>query len=117
MKKPLALLVPIVLIAVLAACANGIETPGLDIHIQEAIVSPIIEPVVETEKDSETEESEKTGEIILIITGRYGQGTPESNEAVRSILGTENSRERFNVYFNWYNISPLAKLSHRIFFA
>jgi len=41
--------------------------------------------------------------IIVIITGRYGQGTPESNEMVRSILGGDNTQERFNVYFNWYN--------------
>jgi hypothetical protein len=40
---------------------------------------------------------------IVIIVGRYGQGTPEENEMVRSILGHENSQERFNIYFNWFN--------------
>ena len=41
--------------------------------------------------------------VILIVTGRYGQGTPEVNEMVASILGTENTQERFNIYFNWFN--------------
>jgi len=41
--------------------------------------------------------------VILIITGRYGQGTVEENKMVSSILGGEKDQERFNVYFNWYN--------------
>ena len=41
--------------------------------------------------------------VTLIITGRYGHGTPEENEMVASILGRENTHERFNIYFNWFN--------------
>jgi len=40
--------------------------------------------------------------VTLILTGRYGQGSPESNAFVSDILGG-NSQERFNVYFNWFN--------------
>jgi len=43
------------------------------------------------------------GEITLIVTGRYGQGTRETNEMVMSILGEQNTKDKFNVYFNWYN--------------
>ena len=42
-------------------------------------------------------------DAIVIITGRYGQGTPEENEMVTSVFGEENSQEWFDVYFNWYN--------------
>ena len=42
-------------------------------------------------------------EVTLIITGRYDQGTTEENELVSAILGGENTQERFNIYFNWYN--------------
>jgi len=42
-------------------------------------------------------------QITLIVTGRYGQSTPEINEMVDSILGGVNCQDRFNVYFNWYN--------------
>ena len=48
-------------------------------------------------------QEEDDEKIIIIITGRYGQGTPEENEMVASILGREDTQKRFNIYFNWFN--------------
>ena len=50
--------------------------------------------------------------VIKIITGRYGKGTSEQNEVVDSILGGIHARERFEIYFHWYNI--LHELGHGI---
>jgi len=52
---------------------------------------------------------------LVITTGRYGQGTPEQNEMVNSILGEEDAEERFELYFQWYNV--LHELGHGIIFA
>jgi len=43
-------------------------------------------------------------QAALITTGRYGQGTIEENKTVDSILGEEYAKERFELYFQWYNI-------------
>lgn len=51
---------------------------------------------------------------IEIITGRYGVGTPEQNQVVDSILGGIYARERFEIYFHWYNI--LHELGHSIIY-
>jgi len=43
-------------------------------------------------------------QVVLITTGRYGQGTAEQNEVVDSVLGEEYAKERFELYFQWYNV-------------
>jgi hypothetical protein len=53
-----------------------------------------------------------TGEYIQIITGRYGKGTAADNEIVEGIFGKESARERFELYFHWYNI--IHELGHGI---
>jgi len=40
----------------------------------------------------------------LITTGRYGHGTPEENETVDAILGEARAKERFELYFQWFNV-------------
>jgi hypothetical protein len=52
------------------------------------------------------------GEYIQIITGRYGKGTAADNEVVDGILGKEYTRERFELYFHWYNL--IHELGHGI---
>ncbi len=49
---------------------------------------------------------------ILIITGRYGKGAPSDNEIVDNIFGKEYARERFELYFHWYNL--IHELGHGI---
>lgn len=39
----------------------------------------------------------------LIVTQRYGVGTEEQNNSVIAALGEENTEEKFNLYFKWYN--------------
>lgn len=52
------------------------------------------------------------GKIIEIITGRYGQGTPEENKRVDVIFGGKAGKERFALYFHWYNL--IHELGHGI---
>jgi hypothetical protein len=52
--------------------------------------------------------------VVEIITGRYGMGTSEQNEVVDTILGEKYAKERFEIYFHWYNI--LHELGHSIMF-
>lgn len=52
---------------------------------------------------------------LLITTGRYGQGKIEDNKLVSSILGEEYAEERFELYFQWYNV--LHELGHGIIFS
>jgi hypothetical protein len=49
----------------------------------------------------------------LITNGLYGEGTKEQNAAVDNLLGgSQYSRERFELYFQWYNI--IHELGHSI---
>lgn len=41
---------------------------------------------------------------IEIITGRYGVGSDEQNKIVDTIFGEDVAKERFELYFHWYNI-------------
>jgi hypothetical protein len=50
------------------------------------------------------------GSYIEIITGRYGVGNDEQNNVVDRILGDEYAKDRFELYFHWYNI--LHELGH-----
>lgn len=52
--------------------------------------------------------------VVEIITGGYGMGTSEQNEVVDTILGEIHARERFEIYFHWYNI--LHELGHSIMY-
>ena len=49
---------------------------------------------------------------FLITTGRYGQGTKEDNKNVITALGKENTEERFEIYFQWYNV--LHEIGHGV---
>ena len=40
----------------------------------------------------------------VITTGRFGHGTEQYNELANQIFGQENPEERFNIYFNWFNV-------------
>jgi len=50
--------------------------------------------------------------VGLITTGQYGQGTVEDNELVDSILGKEYAKERYELYFQWYNV--LHEIGHAV---
>lgn len=54
------------------------------------------------------------GKHIEIITGRYGRGSQADNIVVDGILGGEQAKERFELYFHWYNL--LHELGHGIVF-
>lgn len=41
---------------------------------------------------------------LVITSGRYAQGNEEENKLVDSILGEEYAEERFELYFQWYNV-------------
>ena len=43
-------------------------------------------------------------ESFVITTGRYGHGTVEDNAIADQIYGPKDTQDRFNTYFNWYNI-------------
>ena len=42
--------------------------------------------------------------VGLIVNGLYGQGTDEQNALIHDLLGNELARDRFEVYFQWYNV-------------
>ena len=52
---------------------------------------------------------------LLITTGRYGQGKEEDNKVVNSIFGEEYAKERFELYFQWYNV--VHEIGHGIIFS
>ncbi|MCL1788220.1 MAG: copper amine oxidase N-terminal domain-containing protein [Defluviitaleaceae bacterium] len=51
-------------------------------------------------------------QVGLIINGLYGQGTPEQNTMIHDLMGGELARDRFEVYFQWYN--TIHELGHLI---
>jgi len=53
-----------------------------------------------------------TGKAIKITTGRYGKGSAEQNKTVDAILGKGCAKERFELYFHWYNV--IHELGHGI---
>lgn len=50
--------------------------------------------------------------VFLIKTARYGKGSEIDNNNVKMALGNENTEEKFNLYFQWYNV--LHELGHGI---
>ena len=52
------------------------------------------------------------GKAIEIITGRNGKGTSVENNIVSSIFGELNTKEKFKLYFYWYNV--IHELGHGI---
>lgn len=50
--------------------------------------------------------------IFLITTARYGNSLEVDNNNVKVALGTENTEERFETYFQWYNV--VHELGHGI---
>ena len=50
--------------------------------------------------------------VFLIKTARYGKGSEADNNNVKVALGNENTEEKFNLYFQWYNV--VHELGHGI---
>ena len=53
-----------------------------------------------------------TDPVAVVTNGLYGQGTEEQNAMIHSFLGGEYARERFELYFQWYN--TIHELGHII---
>lgn len=51
-------------------------------------------------------------DIFLIKTARYGKGSEIDNNNVKIALGNENTEEKFNLYFQWFNV--IHELGHGI---
>lgn len=52
--------------------------------------------------------------VYSITTGLYNQSTKEDQENVVNALGKENTEERFEIYFQWYNV--LHELGHGLLY-
>jgi len=50
--------------------------------------------------------------VGIIVNGLYGQGTDEQNAMIHSLLGNELARQRFELYFQWFN--TIHELGHLI---
>ena len=50
--------------------------------------------------------------VFLIKTARFGKGSEIDNNNVKIALGNENTEEKFNLYFQWYNV--IHELGHGI---
>ena len=57
-------------------------------------------------------ETDTSTPVGVIVNGLYGQGTEEQNAMIHSLLGGELARDRFEVYFQWYN--TIHELGHLI---
>jgi len=57
-------------------------------------------------------EADTSAPVAVIVNGLYGQGTSEQNEMIHSLLGGELARDRFELYFQWYN--TIHELGHMI---
>lgn len=51
----------------------------------------------------------------VITTGQFGQGSDENTAFLVSILGAENTEDKFNLYFFWHNV--VHELGHSIIIA
>ena len=50
--------------------------------------------------------------VGVIVNGLYGEGTDEQNAMIHTLLGGDLARDRFEVYFQWYN--TIHELGHLI---
>lgn len=50
--------------------------------------------------------------VYRVTTARYGQGSEEDNKNVVTALGEEDTEEKFEIYFQWYNV--LHELGHGV---
>jgi len=50
--------------------------------------------------------------VVVIINGLYGEGTEEQNAMIHNLLGGAQARDRFELYFQWYN--TIHELGHAI---
>lgn len=50
--------------------------------------------------------------VYLVTTARYNHGTKEDQKSVEKALGKENTEERFEIYFQWYNV--IHELGHGV---
>jgi len=57
-------------------------------------------------------EADTSAPIGVIVNGLYGQGTEEQNSMIHTLLGNEFARDRFELYFQWYN--TIHELGHLI---
>ena len=57
-------------------------------------------------------EAESSEPVAVIVNGLYGQGTEEQNAMIHALLGGKYARERFELYFQWYN--SIHELGHMI---
>jgi len=57
-------------------------------------------------------EADTSAPVAVIVNGLYGQGTPAQNEMIHALLGGELARDRFELYFQWYN--TIHELGHLI---
>ena len=69
----------------------------------------IFNPAIDAITDTDT-----SAHVAVITNGLYGQGTEEQNEMIHSFLGGEYARDRFELYFQWYN--TIHELGHLITF-
>lgn len=49
-----------------------------------------------------------------VTTGLYNKGSEEDNKNVINALGSENTEERFEIYFQWYNV--IHELGHGLLY-
>ena len=49
-----------------------------------------------------------------VTTGLYNQSTAENQKNVENAMGTENTEERFKIYFQWYNV--IHELGHGLLY-
>ena len=52
--------------------------------------------------------------VYSVTTGLYNQGTKEDQKNVETAMGSENTEERFEIYFQWYNV--LHELVHGLLY-
>jgi len=50
--------------------------------------------------------------LYMVTTARYGKGSETDNQNVKIALGEQNTEERFQLYFQWYNV--IHELGHGI---
>lgn len=50
--------------------------------------------------------------LYMVTTARYGKGSETDNNNVKIALGEQNTEERFQLYFQWYNV--IHELGHGV---